>query len=171
MSVRVSGLSDEHAAHARSLLVRQAQTMVQHKQEIHYSQGGNRQVGVRKHLSIIHGDFPLTCDCSSTAWWMLYDALRRPYGIKDIVCHTSPGWNPDGLVYTGSQYQHGKAVIHDKNLKIGDLIFYGDQGGGIPEHVAVYMGGGKVFSHGSEGGPYILDIDYRNDRRMSRRFI
>lgn len=171
MSERVSGLSDDHAAHARGVLTLQAKTMVRRKETIHYSQGANRQVGVRNHLSIIHGDFPRTCDCSSTSWWMLFDALRRPYGIRDIVCHTSPGWNPDGLVYTGSMYRHGKAVIHDKNLKIGDLIFYGDQGGGVPEHVAMYMGGGKVFSHGSEGGPYILDIDYRPDRRMSRRFI
>jgi NlpC/P60 family protein len=171
VSARVSGLSDDHAAHARHLIATAAKVMVRHKNEIHYSQKANRQVGVRRHLSITHGDYPKTCDCSSTAWWMLWDALRRTYGVKDIVCHTSPGWNPDGLVYTGSMYQHGKAVIHDKNLKIGDLIFYGDQGGGVPEHVAVYVGGGKVFSHGSEGGPYILDLDYRGDRRMSRRFI
>ena len=170
MSERVSGLSDEHAAHARHIIVQAAKIMVRHKMEIHYSQKADRQVGVRQKLSILEGDFPKTCDCSSTAWWMLWDAMHRPYGVRDLVCRTVD-WDPNSVVYTGSMYRHGKAVIHDENLKIGDLIFYGDQGGGIPKHVAVYVGGGKVFSHGSEGGPYILDLDYRNDRRMSRRYI
>lgn len=169
MSERVSGLSDDHAAHARKLITRAAHVMVLHKIEIHYTQGATRQEGVRKKLSITDGQFPHRGDCSSTAYWMLWDALKRPYGVRDLVCHVD--WNPNGLVYTGSMYRNGKAVVHDKNLKIGDLIFYGDQSGGIPEHVAVYIGGGMVFSHGSEGGPYILNLDYRNDRRMSRRFI
>lgn len=172
MSVRVSGLSDEHAAHARKLLLQQANTLVTHKDEIHYSQRADRQTGVRHKLTITKGQFPRTCDCSSTTWWMLWDAIHRTYNVRDLVAGTShPEWNPDGLVFTGSMYKHGKAVLHDKNLKVGDLIFYGDQGGGVPEHVAMYIGGGMVFSHGSEGGPYILHIDYRDDRRMSRRYI
>lgn len=171
MSVRVSGLSDAHAAHSRKIIVQAAKIMVRHKAEIHYSQKANRQVGVRARMSILDGHFPKTCDCSSTAWWMLWDAMGRNYGVDDIVCRTGPYWDPNGVVYTGSMYTHGKAVVHDENLKIGDLIFYGDQGGGIPEHVAVSVGGRVVFSHGSEGGPYFLDLDYRSDRRMSRRFI
>ena len=169
MSTRVSGLSDEHAAHARSLIHRQAEMMIKHKDEIRYSQGADRMVGVRNKLTIIQGEFPRTCDCSSTAYWMLWDAMHRPYSVRDLVCHV--GWNPNGVIYTGTQYQHGIPVVHDENLKIGDLIFYGTQGGGIPEHVAIYVGGGMVFSHGSMGGPYILPLDYRSDRRMSRRFI
>lgn len=172
MSTRVSGLSDEHAAHARSLLVKSAALMVAYKTRIHYSQGANRQVGVRQHLTVTRRQFPTSCDCSSTTWWMLWDAIHRTYNVRDLVCNTThPEWNPNGLVYTGSMYTHGKAVVHDSSLKIGDLIFYGDQGGGVPEHVAMYVGGGKVFSHGSEGGPYILDLDYRGDRRMARRYI
>lgn len=174
MSSRISGLSDDHAAHARSLISKQAATMVRHKTEINYSQKADRQTGVRNHMTITKGQFPHTCDCSSTAWWMLWDAIHRTYGVRDIVAGTAgvhEAWNPNGTVYTGSMYKRGKAVVHDKNLKIGDLIFYGNQGGGIPEHVAVYVGGGKVFSHGSMGGPYILDLDYRDDRRMARRFI
>lgn len=171
MSSRVSGLSDEHAAHVRDLILKQAAYGVKHKDEIDYSQGGNRQVGVRSKLTITKSQFPHTCDCSSTVWWMLFDAMHRPYGIRDLVCHV--GWNPDGTVYTGTMYRNGKRVVHDSNLKIGDLIFYGDQGGGIPEHVAIYIGGGYVFSHGSMGGPYILKLDYRDDRRRDcmRRFI
>jgi hypothetical protein len=143
--------------------------MVAHKNQIDYSQEYNRQDAMRRHLTVLKGQYPAHADCSSTVWWMLWDALARPYGVRDLVCHVN--WNPNGLVYTGSMYKNGKAVVHDSSLKIGDLIFYGDQGGGIPEHVAMSMGGTIVFSHGSDGGPYLLNLDYRGDRRMSRRFI
>src|ERR1700752_518069 len=169
MTKRVSGLSDEHAAHARKLIVKQASMMVAHKDQVAYSQGGNRMVGVRRKLSIVKGKYPHTCDCSSTAYWMHFDAVHRPFGIRDLLCHA--GGNPNATIYTGTMYRNGKPVQHDSNLKIGDLIFYGDPGGGIPEHVAVYIGGGKVFSHGSMGGPYILNMYYRPDRRMAKRYI
>lgn len=166
MSTRVSGLSDEHASHARALISKSAHVMVTHKNEIRYSQGSDRWVGIQLKMSITDGRFPKTCDCSSAAQWMLWDALARPYGVHDLVSHSHWAYG-----YTGSQYRNGKAVIKDRNLKIGDFIFYGDQGGGIPEHVAVYVGGGMVFSNGSMAGPYILRLDYRKDRRMARRFI
>jgi len=166
MSSRVSGLSDDHAAHARELILNAARLMMRHTGEIHYSQSPNRWEGINNHLTVIKGQFPRHCDCSSTATWMLWDAMARPYGVRDLV--NGLNWRAG---YTGTQYTKGKAVVHDKNLKVGDLIFYGNQGGGVPEHVAIYIGGGKVFSHGSEAGPYILGLDYRRDRRMSRRYI
>lgn len=166
MSGSVSGLSPAHRAHARKLILRAAKTMVQRKHLINYSQGPNRWEGITKGLTITKGQYPKNCDCSSTAQWMLWDAMKRPYGVRDLV--SGSNWRHG---YTGSQYTRGKAVKHDKNMKIGDLVFYGRQGGGIPSHVAVYVGGGKVFSHGSQGGPYILNIDYRGDRRMTRRYI
>lgn len=166
MSDRVSGLSDDHAAHARRLITRSTKAMVANKSIVHYSQRSDRWVGIDRRLTITKGEYPKTCDCSSTATWMLWDAMARPFGVRDLVNRAN--WN---YGYTGSMYRNGKAVVHDENLKIGDLIFYGNQGGGIPSHVAVYVGGGKVFSHGSEGGPYILGLDYRSDRRMSRRYI
>lgn len=166
MSTRVSGLSDEHASHARYLILKACHTMVVNKNRVVYTQGRARWEGINKRLTISSGQFPKYCDCSSTAQWMLWDAMARPYGVRDLVSNSN--WRSG---YTGSQYRNGKAVVHDKNMKIGDLVFYGDQGGGIPKHVAVYIGSGKVFSHGSMGGPYILNIDYRNDRRMTRRYI
>ena len=170
MTERISGLSDEHASHARHLMVLQANLMVRNKTSVHYSQRYDRMEALRNHKSVVRGQYPVTADCSSTAYWMHWDACHRPYNLRDLLVD-GPDWNPNKTIYTGTMYRNGKGVVHDENLKIGDLIFYGDQGGGIPEHVAVYIGGGKVFSHGSEGGPYILDLDYRNDRRMSRRFI
>lgn len=140
--------------------------MVRNKNSIHYSQRGDRWEGIDNRCSHMKNTYPKHCDCSSTATWMLWDAIARTYHVHDIVNHAN--WKAG---YTGTMYKSGKAVKHDSNLKIGDLIFYGTQAGGIPEHVAVYIGGGLVFSHGSEGGPYILRLDYRRDRRMSRRFI
>lgn len=166
MSDRVSGLSDDHAAYARKLIARSCRTMVANKHLIRYSQGSDRWVGINHELSIIDGRYPRTCDCSSTHTWMLWDAICRTYGVRDLV--NGQNWNAG---WTGSMYRRGKLVVHDKNLKIGDGIFYGSQGGGIPSHVATYIGGGRVFSHGSLSGPYILGLDYRPDRRMSRRYI
>lgn len=166
MGRRVSGLSDEHAAHARKLIVKAARAMASNKSSVHYTQGTRRWEGIDRKLSISKGQIPLHGDCSSTVTWMLWDAMARPYGVRDLV--NGAAWRAG---YTGSQYKRGKAVVHDKNLKIGDLIFYGDQGGGIPQHVCIYVGGGRVFSHGGEAGPFILGLDYRSDRRMSRRYI
>jgi hypothetical protein len=163
---RVSGLNDRRAAHARQLILKAAHTMVVNKDRITYSQRADRWEGIRQGLTITKGQYPRHADCSSTHTWMMWDALHRPYNVRDLV--NGCGWVAG---YTGTMYTRGKAVRHDKNHKIGDAIFYGDQGGGIPEHVATYIGGGKVFSHGSNGGPYILDIDYRSDRRMTRRYI
>jgi hypothetical protein len=166
VSGRVSGLSDAHARHSRVLIVKASELMMRHQSVIHYSQEANRWEGINNKLTVLKGQYPKHADCSSTATWMLWDAMHRPYGVRDLV--NGANWTAG---YTGTMYTRGKAVAHDKNLMIGDLIFYGDQGGGIPEHVAIYVGGGKVFSHGSEGGPYILNLDYRGDRRMSRRYI
>lgn len=166
MSGSVSGLSDEHRAHARKLIVLAARTMVAHKNQIFYSQGSNRWEGIRRKLTITEGEFPKHCDCSSTAQWMLWDAMARPYGVRDLVSNSN--WSAG---YTGSQYRNGKPVKYNANIKIGDLIFYGDQGGGVPKHVCVALGGRLVFSHGSMAGPFLCDIDYRNDRRMTRRYI
>lgn len=171
MSERVSGLSDDHAAHARHLMILQANLMVRNRGRVEYSQGADRMVGIRRHLSVIRGEYPPTCDCSSTSYWMHYDAVHRPYGVRDLLVPEGKDWDPNRTIYTGTMYRHGKAVIHDASLKIGDLIYYGDQGGGVPEHVALYIGGGRVFSHGSMAGPFISPLDYRNDRRMSRRYI
>lgn len=166
MSGSVSGLSDAHRAHARKIILRDVNLMIRNKSSVHYSQKANRWVGIDRKLSGLEGKYPATCDCSSTATWMLWDGMCRNYGVRDLV--NGAAWRAG---YTGTMYTRGKAVQHDSSIKVGDCIFYGDQGGGIPSHVAMAIGGGLVFSHGSEGGPYILKLDYRNDRRMTRRYI
>lgn len=166
MAQRVSGLSDAHAAHARRVIIKNAHNMVINKNRIHYSQEADRWMGINRQLTHLRNQYPTRGDCSSTATWMLWDAMARPYGVRDLINHTNYRSG-----YTGTMINGGKVVRHKENLKVGDCVFYGWQSPGVPEHVAIYIGGGLVFSHGSEGGPYILKVDYRPDRVAMRRYI
>lgn len=168
MGSRVSGLNDAQAFHARRVIIKDVHNMMQHKSIIHYSQGPDRWEGIDRRCTHLNGTFPLHADCSSTLTWLIWDAIARSYHVHDLVNHDN--WRAG---YTGTAQTGGKRVKHDSNLLIGDGIFYGDQGGGVSEHTAIYIGGGHVFSHGSEAGPFILPIDYRPDRRreLMRRYI
>jgi hypothetical protein len=108
---------------------------------------------------------PFSGDCSSTATFILFRALRtiQPH-MEDIV--NGERWKGGN---TATIAQHGKVVEHDANIKVLDLILYGSP----PSygHVAVAVGGGFVFSHGSDAGPFKLGMDYRSDRGPTRRFI
>jgi hypothetical protein len=105
---------------------------------------------------------------SGLSRWCLWNGLYVPYSLRDV---TTPGephgeWSRNG--YTGTLYKAGKVVRDWDNLLPGDLILYG----GFPgHHVAVYVGGGFVISHGSEGGPYKLPVHYRGDASQARRYI
>ena len=67
------------------------------------------------------------------------------------------GYN--GFGYTGTLINHGTRVSAS-NLRLGDLVFYGRYG---ITHVAIYVGFGRVVSHGSESGPLLLSTYYRSD--------
>lgn len=135
-----------------------------HPANVHYTQSSARWQGIDKHLLVSKGQCITEGDCSSTATWLLWNALHIAYGVRDVV--NGENWKAG---YTGTIAQHGKLVQHDSNILIGDLVLYGP----APtfEHVAVAIGGGRVFSHGSEAGPFLLNIDYRSDRAQVRRFI
>ncbi len=125
-----------------------------HKEAVHYTQDARRMEGVRGRIRPPR--HPGWEDCSSFATWCYWAAgARDPNGC---------GYNGTG--YTGTQVRNGKTT---NNPRPGDLVFYG--GGEIPSHVAVYVGNGKVVSHGSEPGPYLLAIDYRSDRSQVRTYL
>jgi cell wall-associated NlpC family hydrolase len=65
--------------------------------------------------------------------------------------------------------KHGKRVNSPRNWKRGDCFIYGSDWPG--KHVAVYIGGGYVISHGSEAGPFKLHWNYRPDLMEVRRYI
>lgn len=124
---------------------------------IHYSQGPDRWEGIAQHLRSYKGQFPHHADCSSFVTWVLWDATRRyPAARKDFV--NDLRWTGG---HTGTLVQQGREVSLSR-LRILDLVFYGDEGW-RPGHVAIYVGDGKVVSHGSEGGPYFIDVQYRSD--------
>src|SRR5436189_6134809 len=160
----VSGLSVEHRRVARHRVLQACELMLGHPGPIHYSMGGDRWEGIDDHLIASHGKYPHHSDCSSSSTWVLWNAMWVPYHIHDVV--NGQRWHAG---YTGTIAQHGKLVRHDRNIKIGDLLLYGHAWPYL--HVTVALGGGMCFSHGSEGGPYKLPIDYRPDRAMVRRFI
>jgi cell wall-associated NlpC family hydrolase len=97
-------------------------------------------------------------DCSSFATWL--------YWLADAPDPNGRGY--DGFGYTGTLCRQGRRVSI-LELQPGDLVFYGR---GAPwGHVAIYVGGGKVVSHGSEGGPYLLPVRYRGDVGEARSYL
>jgi hypothetical protein len=160
----VSGLNDKHRAVARTIVARGADLMLAHKASVHYSQGPRRWDGINRRLLISKGQFPSYSDCSSSSTWLLWNGLHVLFGVRDTV--NGADWR---YGYTGTILQHGKVVRHESNIKVGDLAVYGH---GFPgEHVAVCLGGGYVFSHGSEAGPFKTTLHYRPDLIAVRRFI
>jgi|SRR5215471_7086496 len=94
-------------------------------------------------------------DCSSFATGCFREAgiTRDPNGQN-----WAWGW-------TGTLCKNGRAV---NSAQPGDLIFYGS---GAPwSHVVVAIGGGKCVSHGSEGGPFLVPVNYRTIGQI-RRYV
>lgn len=162
----VSGLPDASRAQVRTVVAHGAALLLSRPGDVHYSEGGNRWSGIaqRKLIAQPSRVFPFYGDCSSTATWLLWNGLSHQFGRPDDV--NGEHWNGG---YTGTMAGHGKLVHHDADIKLGDLVLYGPPP--TFEHVAVALGGGMVFSHGSEAGPFKLPIDYRRDRAEVRRYI
>ncbi len=128
------------------------------RDRIHYTQDGRRMQGVREQRRL--PSFPEFEDCSSFATWCYWVA-----GAPD-----PNGRGYDGLGFTGTQIGPGKKVTEPRP---GDLVFYGWEPAprNCPKHVAVYVGNGKVVSHGSESGPHLVVLDYRTDRNQIRSYL
>lgn len=149
----VSGLSASQRSEARERAVDAMELLYKHAPAVHYTQGPRRWDGIRQHLRSADGKFPLYADCSSSTTWALWNALTGVGGLdfRDIV--NGSGWSAG---FTGTQTAHGVWVPLNKLLP-GDLLFYGSPIG----HVAMYRGLGRVYSHGSDAGPFDLPMSYR----------
>lgn len=162
----VSGLSPQHAAQARRTILKGVDLLLRNPAAVHYSQNAaQRWEGIDRDLRIQNGEVITHGDCSSTHTWLLWCALTGVHpSIADLV--NGEHWKAG---FTGTIIHHGKPVVHISNAKVGDAILYGP----LPncEHVATYIGGGLVFSHGGEAGPFKLGVDYRPDRTAIRRHI
>lgn len=160
-----SGLSDRHRIEARTRAVNAAILGLAHAPEIHYTQDARRWQGIADTRYSAHGEFPNYADCSAFVTWCLWNGLWVPFRVRDTV--NDQGWRAG---YTGTMLEHGKRVVHPENMIRGDAVIYGVPGT-TGRHTALYIGGGLVISHGSEGGPYKLRWNYRNDVQEIRRYI
>lgn len=159
----VSGLSEPHREHCRAIVVKGCELLLAHPDEVHYTEGPQRWSAIEQRLLIEKGQVLREGDCSSTATWLLWNALKHTYALEDLV--NGLGWRAG---YTGTMLEHGKRVRLERDIKHGDLAIYGGPPG---KHVAVCVGGGMVMSHGSEAGPYKLPMHYRDDLYEVRRYI
>lgn len=162
----VSGLPAPARERVRRLVARGASLLLSQPGEVHYSEGPDRWSAIASRKLILQPGrvFPFSGDCSSTATWLLWNGLAHHYGQGDHV--NGERWQAG---YTGTMAQHGRLVHDTRQIKVGDLVLYGQAP--VFAHVAVALGGGMVFSHGSEAGPFKLSIDYRPDRGEVRRYI
>jgi hypothetical protein len=161
----VSGLSPHHRAAARRIIAHGCELLLNHQTAVHYTEKSLRWSAIQRQLLAQRGQILTEGDCSSTATWLLWCALYHEYGVRDVVNDES--WRGG---FTGTMLKHGKRVIHEANAQVGDLAIYGEPGTN-GEHVAVCLGGGIVFSHGSEAGPFRLPLHYRPDLMEIRRYI
>jgi hypothetical protein len=159
----IEGLTPDQRASAQHVVAQGARLLLDHANAVHYTEGRARWEGIANRLFVRDGRFPTHGDCSSTATWLLWNALFAHLGMSDVV--NGEGWRSG---FTGTMLQHGKAVSSNA-AQVGDLAIYGN--GGTGQHVAVSLGGGMVFSHGSEDGPFKIRLGYRSDLMCVRRYF
>jgi hypothetical protein len=134
----------------RQSIVRAAIYVSQHRAAIHYTQSSLRMQGISQGIRL--PGFPRYADCSSLCCWFYWLV-----GALALV---------GGAGYTGTQIQHGRR-ISESQIQPADLVFYGGWFfWSAPTHVAVYIGAGKIVSHGSESGPQVLSMHYRRINRI-----
>lgn len=124
---------------------------------VHYTQGPTRMTIVRHRMRLRDLEtFPYFYeDCSSSTTGLFY--------IANLADPNELDYN--GLGFTGTEAVHGTRVPASTAPR-GALIFYG---WAYPyHHVTMAVGGGNVFSHGSEYGPRISRWNYRNDVAQAR---
>lgn len=157
------GLSYNDRLEMRRCILRAANVGLEHAPEVHYTEGALRWWGITHDARSAKDQYPEYADCSAFATWTAWDASRWKH-LTDI--YNGAAWTGG---YTGTLCAHGVRV-DESTLLSADLVFYGGSLS-VPEHVAVYIGAGRVISHGSEAGPLLLGIDYRPDRIQERRYV
>jgi hypothetical protein len=146
------------SATIRQKIVLAAHLGVEQRSRIHYTQDGRRMDGVRRR--ILPPAVPSWEDCSSFATWCYWVA-----GAPD-----PNGRNYDGFGYTGTQIVNG---VETTDPEPGDLCFYGSSRSAIT-HVTIYVGNGRVVSHGRDEGPELYGaVNYRRsqDLREMRSYL
>jgi len=119
----------------RQGIVNAAWALYNQRANEHYTQGGQRWIGITNR--VYPPSAPTYSDCSSASTWCYW---------------TQYGSGPDFLNgqqwkagYTGNMLDHG-TVVSVASAKAGDLCFYYNP----VSHVAIYIGNLQVISHGAD---------------------
>jgi len=111
----------------------------------HYTQGSQRWSGITG--KVMPPNAPPYSDCSAAATWCYW----TQYGTGPDFLN-GQSWKAG---YTGTLTSHGKSVSCTA-MQPADLVFYGSP----VSHVAIFVGNGKVVSHGSDPVSYVA-YNYR----------
>ena len=132
------------------------------RHRVSYTMSGLRMMIVRRKLPKpprCFRDGQIYEDCSSSGKGLHYwIGAPDPNGF---------GFN-NSWGYTGTMVQHGYDLpTRGGRYELLDEFFYG--GYSVPSHVAYYIGGGLVWSHGKESDPSIRSGWYRGVTRVKRQ--
>lgn len=116
---------------------------------VHYTQDGRRMTDFAPPPNV-----PNWTDCSGYDTWT----------FKSGHAPDPNGFGYNGYGYTGTMLENGRQIASPVP---GCLVFYGHP----VSHVALYIGNGRVISHGSEAGPLLLEVHYRSDFNQYRRYF
>jgi len=144
----LKGMKPPPSSSGDQKLVDYAKASIANEPKIHYSQ--NRPM---THLGVPPSK-GFTCDCSGHATGCFYEA-----GYPDP---NKSGYN--GYGWTGTLVSNPKCSAP---YKIGDMGLYGTSESNTTHVVTCYVPGSANascwVSHGSEGGPYSVQLYYRSD--------
>jgi cell wall-associated NlpC family hydrolase len=158
------GLNGHQRQRARDIAVFAAVTAYRHRQEMIYTEGAARWSGINDHRLGYKHEFPRAADCSAFVTWCLWNACEHFHIRSDIV--NGAMWQAG---YTGTMVEHGQRVSLDRLLP-GDAVFYAGTPQ-VPQHTAIYIGSGRVVSHGQQGDPSVLPVDLGLPINQARRYI
>eukprot|EP00331_Platyophrya_macrostoma_P025780 CAMPEP_0176443066 /NCGR_PEP_ID=MMETSP0127-20121128/22198_1 /TAXON_ID=938130 /ORGANISM="Platyophrya macrostoma, Strain WH" /LENGTH=261 /DNA_ID=CAMNT_0017828217 /DNA_START=26 /DNA_END=811 /DNA_ORIENTATION=+ len=131
------GSGAKNATEIRHWLLDAAMNVYYDRNSEHYTEGDQRWSGITG--NVCPPSAPPYSDCSSTVTWIYWTLFGNGPDFMN-----QEAWKAG---YTGTLDQNGRNVtISTAHLAIGDLCFYYTP----MHHVAMYVGGGMVVSHGMD---------------------
>ena len=147
------GLSPHDRAVARLRASYAAMVGVARRGVTTYTEGGLRWDGINNHRNPWGHprQSPHYADCSAFVTWAIWVATRD-WHLHDFV--NGQSWQAG---YTGTMTEHGVG-INGGSLIHADVVMYGGSWW-VPQHTAIYVGNGRVVSHGQQGDPQVYPVD------------
>lgn len=145
-------------------VIANAHLMINMNAHIGYTWSPARWSGINGHVHPPH--VPPWADCSSATTYLFWEARVTVRGSAGADIVNGLNWKAGN---TATQINHGRRHKLGSKAWIPGrtLLFYG---GKVITHVTLWLGLGKVFSHGTQTGPKYLDWDYRHDFRFANAY-